>query len=139
MFSPVLSVHVFSRVTTTGMVAEVWGPRESAEFIASRSKDVSIRLQGVETASSVIFQSLKSKKYSFKVWKEHELHPKAMADWTADWIFVLDSLNFSFWVEDHCAPWTVRFNGKDYTGYWALCAGINRALQVNTAPTHSNR
>ena len=105
-------------------------PRESAEFISSCSKDVFIRSKGVHAASEVIFESLKSKKYSFKIWKEHELHPKEMTKQTADWIFVLDSLNFSFWVEDHCTPWTVRLNDKNHTGYWALCAAINRALKV---------
>ncbi|XP_068714698.1 queuosine 5'-phosphate N-glycosylase/hydrolase-like [Montipora foliosa] len=104
-------------------------PRESAKLISSKSQDVSICIQGVKEASKVIFDCLKSKKYSFKIWKEHELHPKEMTESTVDWIAVLDTLNFSFWTEENVEPWTVRFEGKNYTGYWALCASINRALK----------
>lgn len=86
-------------------------------------------MQGVEETSKLIFDSLKSKKYSFKIWKEHKLHPKQMNKNTVDWIAVVDSLNFSFWTEEDVEPWTVRFDGKNYTGYWALCAAINRALE----------
>ena len=106
-------------------------PRESAKLISSKSQDVSICIQGVKEASKVIFDCLKSKKYSFKIWKEHELHPKEMTESTVDWIAVLDTLNFSFWTEENVEPWTVRFEGRNYTGYWALCASINRALKVN--------
>ena len=49
---------------------------------------------------------------------------------TVDWIVVLDTLNFSFWTDEDVEPWTVRYEGQDYTGYWALCASINRALKV---------
>ncbi|XP_031570543.1 queuosine salvage protein-like [Actinia tenebrosa] len=104
-------------------------PRRSAELISTNSKDVSISQHGVVNTSKIIFDCLKTNKYSFKVWKEHELHPKEMNKETVDWIFVLDCLNFSFWVDDEYEPWKVSFEGKDYEGYWALCAGINRALK----------
>ena len=106
-------------------------PRESAAFITARSKDVSLCEEGINKAADVIFKSVKEKKYNFKVWKEHELHPKEMTESTVDWIFVLDSLNFSFWSNNN-EPWTVSYNGEIYTGYWALCASINRALKVCT-------
>lgn len=105
-------------------------PRSSAELISSNSKEVSISQHGVENTSKILYHCLKTNKYSFKVWKEHELHPKEMNKETVDWIFVLDCLNFSFWVDDECEPWRVNYEGIDYEGYWALCAGINRALKV---------
>lgn len=40
---------------------------------------------------------------------------------------MIDTLNFSFWSSSDTL-FTVVFNGKPYTGYWALCAAINRAL-----------
>jgi len=58
---------------------------------------------------------------------------------TVDWIVVVDTLNFCFWTDEDVEPWTVRFEGKDYTGYWALCASINRALKEGipfTAPSY---
>ena len=105
-------------------------PRESAKLISSKSRDIIVCNEGVQQASQVIFECLKSRKYSFKVWKEHELHPKNMTTETVDWIFVVDTLNFCFWTEEGEEPWLVRFEGKDYTGYWGLCAAINRALKV---------
>src|SRR5580704_7321368 len=38
----------------------------------------------------------------------------------------MDVINFSFWSEDE--PFVVTYNGKQYTGYFAACACINRAL-----------
>ena len=105
-------------------------PRESAKLISSKSKDVSICQKSVEETSRILFDCFKSKKYSFKIWKSHELHPSEMMKETIDWIVVLDTLNFSFWTDEDVEPWTVRYEGKDYTGYWALCASINRALKV---------
>lgn len=105
-------------------------PRESAELITSKSEDVSICEEGIEEASKIIFDCLKSKKYSCKTWKQHELHPNEMRNETVDWIVVLDTLNFCFWSDDGVEPWTVRYEGKNYTGYWALCASIHRALKV---------
>jgi len=43
-------------------------------------------------------------------------------------IFFMDCLNFSFW-SDNPRPYTVAFNGKTYTGFWSLCAALNRALE----------
>ena len=105
-------------------------PRESAELISSKSEDVSICEEGIEEASKIIFDCLKSNKYSSKTWKQHELHPNEMTNETVDWIVVLDTLNFCFWSDDGVEPWTVRYEGKNYTGYWALCASIHRALKV---------
>ena len=109
-------------------------PRESAKFIATRSKDVQINLQAVEKAAMVIFDSLKTRKYSVKTWKEHELHPSEMNEASVDWIFVLDTLNFSFWSEgEEEEQFVIGYNGGRYTGYWGLCAALNRALEVRRA------
>jgi hypothetical protein len=48
-----------------------------------------------------------------------------------DWIFVVDTLNFSFWSEtnkskdSNKSPFYVEHKGVRYTGYWALPAAIN--------------
>jgi hypothetical protein len=49
-------------------------------------------------------------------------------------IFLIDLLNFSFWsdldVSDKSTPhpdrYAVNYDGQSYTGYWSLCAAINR-------------
>lgn len=43
-------------------------------------------------------------------------------------IFVVDLMNFSFWTDAGSEPYTVAYNGVRYTGYWSLCAAVNRAL-----------
>ncbi|KAI8147595.1 hypothetical protein BJV82DRAFT_507767 [Fennellomyces sp. T-0311] len=79
---------------------------------------------------------MKQRRYSTQTWNEHELQPKTLDKSTVDWIFLVDCLNFSFWSDvdtsDKCQPhperYTVSLHGKAYTGYWSLCAAINRAL-----------
>ncbi len=105
-------------------------PRESGNFIASCAKHVSIKQEGVENVVKLIYPELEKSLYSVKSWRKHELHPKELSEATVDWIFLLDTLNFSFWVEKETPPFVVKYRGNCYTGYWALCAAINRALEV---------
>jgi hypothetical protein len=48
------------------------------------------------------------------------------------WILVIDTLNFSFWSTSG-VPFTVKYKGQAYTGYWALCAAVNRAIDEGSA------
>ena len=107
-----------------------FSPRESGRFIASVAKNVSIKAEGVKKVAKLIYPELENSFYSVKTWRKHELHPKMLNEATVDWIFVLDTLNFSFWVEEDKPPFVVKYRGESYTGYWALCAAINRALEV---------
>lgn len=54
------------------------------------------------------------------------MHPSCEESWALDWIFVVDALNFCFWKPTGEIGWTV----DGYTGYFALCAAINRAMKV---------
>lgn len=47
-----------------------------------------------------------------------------------DWLFVADSLNFSFWSLQEDSHYSVELHGVKYTGYMALCAAITKALEV---------
>ena len=107
-------------------------PRESGKFIASCSKHIKIKDEGVKKVAKLIYPELEKSLYSVKNWRKHELHPKELNEATVNWIFLLDTLNFSFWVEKDTPPFVVKYRGKSYTGYWALCAAINRALEVRT-------
>ena len=44
---------------------------------------------------------------------------------------MVDTLNFNFWSEDENKKFTVKYKDKKYTGYWSLCAAVNRALDVS--------
>jgi len=48
---------------------------------------------------------------------------------TAQWLFVLDALNFSFWPEKGKKRWTVLWNGEPVKGYWALACSLNLAMK----------
>ncbi|XP_003738070.1 queuosine salvage protein [Galendromus occidentalis] len=101
------------------------GPRASAEFIMTKAKDVRIDLDAARKLARHIHEATASNPYDLKAWKEAGLHPKEMSDATVEWIFVVDLLNFSFWSPTY----QVEYEGQMHTGYWALCACLNRALK----------
>lgn len=45
-----------------------------------------------------------------------------------NWVFVVDTMNFSFWPETDRHQCEVTYKGTTYTGYMTLCAAITRAL-----------
>ncbi len=47
----------------------------------------------------------------------------------ADYVLVLDALNFCFWGEPR---WKVEYEGQVLDGYWALAASLRRALESGT-------
>ena len=58
-----------------------------------------------------------------------------------EWIFLIDLLNFSFYSDesDPEKQFFVTYNGERYTGYWSLCAAVNRALDAGipiTTPSY---
>ena len=48
---------------------------------------------------------------------------------TAQYVFVLDALNFCFWGEP---KWRVEYRGRSYDGYWALAACLRRAIEAGS-------
>lgn len=103
-------------------------PRDAGRFIAENSKDVTIKAEGVTKIAKVMADCIKSGSYSIKSWKEHVLNPKTMDKAALDWVFFADTLNFSFWSADESKKFMVTYKGQDHTGYWSLCAAMNRAL-----------
>ncbi len=57
---------------------------------------------------------------------ESDLHWSGEPEETANFILVLDALNFCFWGEPR---WIVTFEGREYNGYWALAAALTRAIR----------
>lgn len=106
-------------------------PREAGKFIASCCNHVTIKEEGVTNAARLIYPKLRNSLHSVKNWRKAKLHPKELSESTVNWIFVLDTLNFSFWVDDDMEPFLVEYQSECYTGYWALCAAINRALEAS--------
>jgi hypothetical protein len=100
--------------------------KTSAIFIAKHSKSVRINEQEIKRTAEAILLRMTALKYSSVTWKVHPLNPKTADQNAIDWIFLVDLLNFSFWVErSDKAPYQV----DGYKGYWSLCAAINRSLK----------
>ncbi len=57
---------------------------------------------------------------------DHTYHYSGPPELTANYIMVLDTLNFSFWGEPR---WKIEFNGNTLSGYWAFAASLTRAVQ----------
>ncbi|XP_066897363.1 queuosine 5'-phosphate N-glycosylase/hydrolase isoform X2 [Kogia breviceps] len=108
-------------------------PRESAEFIAENSRDVFIDSGGVRRVAELLLAKAAGPELRVVAWKAlHELNPKAADEAAVNWVFVTDTLNFSFWSESDEHKCLVGYGGKTYSGYWSLCAAVNRALDEVT-------
>ncbi|XP_063846987.1 queuosine 5'-phosphate N-glycosylase/hydrolase-like isoform X2 [Scylla paramamosain] len=118
------------------------GPREAGKFIASLAKDVSIRPDGVMKTARVIADAVKSGQLDMEAFKQNEVLPLGRGltqGQLANWVFLIDSLNFNFWTPDGQPKYSVTHEGKTRTGYLAMVAAVNRALdegQPMCDPTH---
>jgi hypothetical protein len=58
---------------------------------------------------------------------------------TAEWLFVLDTVNHCFWPEAEFPRWEVSYGNEVLSGYWALAASLKRAMEqgvtIHQAPT----
>ncbi len=102
---------------------------ESAKYIMGLAQDVSIDQQKVDELSVDLRAKMETGELGINNWGKHELNPSTPDENTADWVFVVDTLNFSFWNDDG-SPVRVEYKGRMWSGYWSLVACINRALDV---------
>lgn len=117
-------------------------PREAAQYIAKHSKDVHISLDGVKQTARKIYEMMVKSEVLVDVsrWDLHDLNPKTKDKAAIDWVFVVDLLNFSFWSDeaDNQPKYMVRYKGREWTGYWSLCAAVNRAMDEGILMTDPN-
>lgn len=75
---------------------------------------------------SQIIDAIADGSLDIKNFSQHEFHPKPTDPNALNWIFLIDTLNFCFWTKgDQPNKWNV----DNQTGYFALCAAINRAMK----------
>ncbi|XP_011635122.1 queuosine salvage protein-like [Pogonomyrmex barbatus] len=102
------------------------------EIIAKTSRNVFIDYDGVKNLAREVIR--------FMLWNyNHDMLSKVGNNYLrhllrfypdnddyrcADWLFVLNTLNFSLFLPKSVKQWTV--NG--FTGYWALCSAMRRAI-----------
>lgn len=70
-----------------------------------------------------VVEAILSKELDISNFSQHEHHPNSTDANAIEWIFLIDTLNFCFWTPSNKAKWCV----EGETGYFALCAAINRA------------
>ncbi|GFO11498.1 upf0553 protein c9orf64 [Plakobranchus ocellatus] len=112
----------------SALMEGVLNPREAGRFITENSKDVFIEDGGIQKVAGMLYKKIKTGDFNVKMWRKHELNPQSMDEDAVNWVFVSAVLNFSFWSEKASDKFTVKYKEKDHTGYWALCAAMNRAL-----------
>ncbi|XP_071082919.1 queuosine 5'-phosphate N-glycosylase/hydrolase-like [Haliotis cracherodii] len=120
------------------MMSGALSPRESGRFIAETSKDVTVNPDGVKKCAKHVYEEVKKTGYGVRSWRENELHPKTMDEAAVNWVFVADALNFCFWSQDPSKKYYVDYRGKRWTGYWCLCAALNRAIEEGIHITDPN-
>eukprot|EP00300_Choanocystis_sp_HF-7_P006448 c14714_g1_i2.p1 GENE.c14714_g1_i2~~c14714_g1_i2.p1 ORF type:complete len:346 (+),score=58.11 c14714_g1_i2:32-1039(+) len=107
--------------------------QHSARFVAERAEHVRIVNENIKQVAEELTQAMKSARYTpadiAELWSSNPLHPTVRdlpEDTAAQWIFVLDTLNFCFWVD--ADKFRVTYQGKTHSGYWTLCACLKRAI-----------
>ncbi|XP_066567177.1 queuosine 5'-phosphate N-glycosylase/hydrolase [Amia ocellicauda] len=114
-------------------------PRESGKFIAENSKDVFIDEEGVKRVAEMLYEKRDSEEFTAKGWKNmNPLAPSWNTDDAINWVFVVDTMNFSFWPDKEDQQCTVTYKDKTYTGYMTLCAAITRAMDEGIPITHAS-
>ena len=57
------------------------------------------------------------------------VHYDGKGDRLANYILLLDSLNFCFWPDKGQPKWTIEYKGQKMGGYQALAASLKRAIE----------
>ncbi|KZT12115.1 uncharacterized protein LAESUDRAFT_740624 [Laetiporus sulphureus 93-53] len=119
----------------------------SAVFALQKTDLVGLDEDAIKVAAEYIRGRLRKESYTPQTWRTQPLHllphePFSIDDPSSreclDWIFLISSLNFSFWSESEGLPdrygveWRKGWHSNDrtvHTGYWSLVAAIDRALE----------
>lgn len=97
------------------------GVLEDARFVAERARHVTIDEAAVEAVGA----DFARRAIPVPAWND-QLHFTDGSPRTANYLLLLDALNFSFWGEPR---WTIEYRGQTLRGYWALAASLKRAIE----------
>ncbi|KAH9947636.1 hypothetical protein B0H21DRAFT_807221 [Amylocystis lapponica] len=118
----------------------------TAQYALEDTDMVGFNENGIQAAAKYIHERLQIESYTPCTWRKHPLHlcpsePYSLKNTSTraclDWIFFISSINFSFWSEQECSQdrygveWRTGWHAphtKVHTGYWALVAAVNKAL-----------
>lgn len=104
-------------------------PRDSGQYVAERSRDVIVDEEGVRKVAEMLYALRYSREFSPSGWKMmNPLAPSFDKDVAINWVFVTDTMNFSFWPDREDQQCEVNYRGTTYRGYMSLCAAVTRAM-----------
>ncbi|XP_049541810.1 queuosine salvage protein [Anopheles darlingi] len=123
---PVSASCVPSFPFATMTAASVLLPTESAELIVKNAQYVKVHPEAIEELADRVIEGIQKKEINVNNFSQHQHHPSATDAHAANWIFLIDTLNFCFWTPGKDAT---KWKVDSETGYFALCAAINRAMR----------
>ncbi|XP_072755708.1 uncharacterized protein [Anoplolepis gracilipes] len=108
---------------------------DGKQYVVKHAKDVSICLEDVSKIQWEVMSYLNTNIQNDQLSQisKHfsrftlEYHPDKYDSKAADWLFVLNTMNFALWNPKATKQWTVN----ELTGYQALCVAIKRAISNN--------
>jgi hypothetical protein len=98
--------------------------RRETAAVSERARSVR-----VDPAAAAAFASRLRGRSARAVEWDRELQFSDGSPRTAEAVFVLDSLNFSFWPDPGQERWTVEYAGARRRGYFALSSALKRAVE----------
>jgi hypothetical protein len=96
------------------------GVRASAQFVMQHAQHVTLDDEALQRLCANFNTHLRVPE-----WNSH-YHWGDGTTRTANYILLLDALNFSFWDEPR---WHITYQGERLDGYWALAAALKRAIE----------
>ncbi|KAL7072615.1 hypothetical protein ACQ4LE_008235 [Meloidogyne hapla] len=121
------------------ILEDVLNPRDSAKLIVKNTKSDVIKINNdavIKVAEKICNSTLNE--IGQLNFAECEFHPKNADKEAVDWIFFMDSINFSFWPDEENSHWEITYNGTTQSGYFGVCLAINRALGNGIPLTSAN-
>ncbi|GMR59717.1 hypothetical protein PMAYCL1PPCAC_29912 [Pristionchus mayeri] len=113
-------------------------PMESGEFITANANDIKVDVDKCKEAAIMIMDSLVDGSIGDIEYKSNPLHPTGLThEEHLNWVFVLDTLNFSFWPSEG-EHYDVTYKDKKETGYLACCAAFCKAFDNGVRITDAN-
>ncbi|GAA5839479.1 hypothetical protein JCM3766R1_003557 [Sporobolomyces carnicolor] len=125
---------------------------DSARQVIEISQHVKLNHEGIKRAAQPILSQLVKEPYTPSSWAAVPLHPvpaKHSAEFILNWVFLVSSLNFSFWSSlPSDKRYGVRYksacDGKAeqgrgdvvWTGYFSLLAALHRAIEAGVDVTN---
>lgn len=96
----------------------------STRRVVERARDVRIDFEAAERVA----RELAGREIEPPAWDD-ELHWSGSPEETANFVLVLDALNFCFWSQRGEPRWRVTYQGSPVNGYTALAASLTGAMR----------